>query len=434
MRRAKFCVLLMTALFLAACPPLYAQVTLLLEEPYSRDGTFAGTGHAAVYLSRVCAATPVVLRRCAHDETGVVLSRYHGVAGYDWIAIPLIPYLYAVKTADRIPLFADTKLVAFLREQYLPELKGIAPEGSDSSASLGPWYELLGSAYDRTLYGFQISTRPEQDDELIGKLNSSRNHESYNLLRRNCADFVRKIINFYYPKAVHRSVIGDLGVTTPKQAAKSLVEYSKHHKELGLTSFVIPQVPGLKRSKRVHGILESVLFAKKYMTAVLVLHPVVAGSVEVAYWTGWHFDPALHAAVFDPGRGLELPISNAERHRYHVLVEGLKRALQPEGFENTAAWSQLETRAEPELDSSGHPMLQVEVFGKNVKIGICRANALRIPAPLEFTEQLLLTRLDQELKPGTPSRASQREVEDDWELLQESLSRQVMQLAQKDQP
>jgi hypothetical protein len=433
MRRAKFWVLLLTALFLAAGPSVHAQVTLLLEEPYSRDGTFAGTGHAAVYLARVCAATPVVLRRCGHDETGVVLSRYHGVAGYDWIAIPLIPYLYAVKTADRIPLFADAKLVAFLRQQYLPKLKEIVPEGSDRSASLGPWYELLGSAYDRTLYGFQISTRPEQDDELIRKLNSSPNHESYNLLRRNCADFVRQIINFYYPKAVHRSVIGDLGVTTPKQAAKSLVDYSKHHKEIGLTSFVIPQVPGLKRSKRVHGILESVLFAKKYMTAVLVLHPVVAGSVEVAYWTGWRFDPTVHAAVFDPGRGLELPISNAERHRYQVLVQGLKRTLQPEG-ENTAAWSQLESGAQPELDSSGQPMLAMEVFGQNVKIGVCRANALRLPAPLEFTEQLLLTRLEQELKPGTPSRASEREVEDDWALLQESLSRQPVQLAQKDQP
>jgi hypothetical protein len=433
MRRPKTCALLVAAFLLAASLPLHAEVTLLLEEPYSRDGTFAGTGHAAVYLSRVCAATPVVLRRCSKGESGVVLSRYHGIGGYDWIAIPLIPYLYAVKTADEIPLFADAKLVAFLRQQYLPEVKAIFGEGPNSRPQ-GPWYELLGSAYDRTLYGFQIGTEPEQDDELIRKLNSSRNKQSYNLITRNCADFVRQVINFYYPKAVHRSVIGDLGVTTPKQTAKSLVRYCKHHPEVGTTSFVIPQVPGLKRSKRVHGILESVLFAKKYMTAILVLHPVVAGSMEVAYWTGWHFDPAVHASVFDPERGLESPISTAERHRYQDLIEDLKRESEANELESRSDWVQLETHAQPELDSSGHPMLQMEVLGRRVKMGICRANALRTSAPPELVEQLLLTRLVQELKPGSPSRASMHEVEDDWELLQRSLSGRPVQVAEKRQP
>src|SRR5215469_148599 len=102
------------AFVIAAPAILRAQATLLLEEPYSYDGTFAGTGHAAVYLSRVCAETPVVLRRCQPGETGVVISRYHGVAGYDWIDVPLITYLYAVSMPDQIPLFADTKLVSFL--------------------------------------------------------------------------------------------------------------------------------------------------------------------------------------------------------------------------------------------------------------------------------------------------------------------------------
>src|ERR1700757_3307702 len=74
----------------------HASATLFLEEPYSYDGTFAGTGHVAVYLSRVCAETPIKLRRCSPGEQGIVLSRYHGIAGYDWLAMPLIPYLYAV--------------------------------------------------------------------------------------------------------------------------------------------------------------------------------------------------------------------------------------------------------------------------------------------------------------------------------------------------
>ena len=63
-----------------------ADVAVLLEEPYSYDGAFAGTGHAAVYLSNICANSPTSLRRCLPGESGVVISRYHRVAGYDWIA------------------------------------------------------------------------------------------------------------------------------------------------------------------------------------------------------------------------------------------------------------------------------------------------------------------------------------------------------------
>src|SRR5690242_10935772 len=84
--------------------------TLLLEEPYGKLGFFTATGHAAVYLSGVCAETPVRLRPCNPGETGAVISRYDGVAKYDWVAIPLVPYLYAVDHAEDVPLFADGKM------------------------------------------------------------------------------------------------------------------------------------------------------------------------------------------------------------------------------------------------------------------------------------------------------------------------------------
>src|ERR1700726_1266704 len=93
--------LLVTVATVAGLPTkLGAQATLLLEEPYRDAGPFAGTGHTAVYLSRVCADSPTVLRRCQPGETGVVLSRYNGIAGRDWIAVPLIPYLYAVGSPE----------------------------------------------------------------------------------------------------------------------------------------------------------------------------------------------------------------------------------------------------------------------------------------------------------------------------------------------
>jgi hypothetical protein len=386
--------------------PAAAEATLLLEEPYSYDGTFAGTGHAAVYLSRVCADSPTRLRRCNPGEAGVVISRYHHVEGNDWVAIPLIPYLYAVEDAHDIPLYADAKLVGFLRHQYLGKI-GIA--GSDA-------YQLAGSAYDRTSYGFRIETTPEQDDALIDWLNSEPNHGSYELLKRNCADFAKQIINFYYPKAIHRSVIADLGVMTPKQAAKALVHSSKHHPEMRLTAFIIPQVPGLKPSKPVHGIIESVVLAKKYVTPVLMFHPFVIGSVEAAYWAGWRFDPAKRALIFDPVQGLEPPLTNAQRRSYQKSLTAMRReTVESEPLPN---WQKFEARTVPELDAFGAPILEVE--SENAQIGICRNNALRMIAPPELVEDLLLARLEQELKPHNPSHVSKLQIEGDWNLLEQA--------------
>src|ERR1039458_2590711 len=123
---------------LVATLPSYAGVTLFLEEPYSYDGTFGGTGHSAVYLSQVCAESPLILRRCAPGELGAVLSRYDGIAGHDWIAIPLIPYLYAVDKPENVPLSADPKLADFLRDQYRRNhLETLAPDGPEGQTPRG---------------------------------------------------------------------------------------------------------------------------------------------------------------------------------------------------------------------------------------------------------------------------------------------------------
>jgi hypothetical protein len=393
----------------------WGQAALLLEEPYSYDGTFAGTGHSAVYLARVCAETPFQLRRCGSGEQGVVISRYHGIAGHDWIAIPLIPYLYAVRNSDDIPLFVDSKLVAFLREQFLTSLS--LPEEARSGAE--PRYQLAGSAYDRTLYGFRIATRPDQDDALIRTLNALPNEESYKLLRRNCADFSKQIINFYYPHAVHRSVIADLGITTPKQAAKSLVHYSKRHHETQLTTFVIPQVPGLKRSKSVHGILESVFFQKKYVTPVLLFHPFVVGAVETAYLAGWRFNPGKGAMVFNasaanPMKNFDPPLTASQRRSYENLVKAMKKSNELDEF---PTWRSLQARAIPQIDAQGRPFVQVKLDGKDVPVGICRGNALHVSGSPELLQNLLLSRLDEQLRNKKP-RISEQSIKSDWRMLE----------------
>jgi len=61
---------------------------------------------------------------------------------------------------------------------------------------------------------FEIETTQEQDDEFIQKFNSSPNQRQFNLLFHNCADFARQAVDSYYPHAVHRSILADMGIMT----------------------------------------------------------------------------------------------------------------------------------------------------------------------------------------------------------------------------
>jgi hypothetical protein len=279
----------------------YPAVTLLLEEPYGTFGGMNPTGHAAVYLSHICAASQISLRRCNEGEQGVVISRYHLISGYDWLAIPLLPYLYAVDRPDQVPSSVTPEDVAALRDAWRrANLTGIVPDAGAGSTPVGDWTQLVGSAYNRTLYAFEIETTEAQDDRFIQTFNSRTNKSHFNLLFHNCADLARQAIDSYYPHAVHRSLIADVGIMTPKQAARSLVSYSKRHRDLQFSVFVIPQVEGtVARSRPVRGVLESLVKSKRYavpLVSVAALHPVIGGSMAFAWIEGGRFDPRRLAA------------------------------------------------------------------------------------------------------------------------------------------
>jgi hypothetical protein len=304
MMRLRWCALIFVV---AAAAHAYADAAFLLEEPYGAFGSMNPTGHAAVYLSRVCAASPTQLRRCEPGEAGVVISRYHRVAGYDWIAIPLLPYLYAVDTLPEIPKSADAQSVAALRDEYRrAHLTALAPDTTDDGTPKGDWTQLVGSAYDRTLYGFQIETTPEQDDALIQYFNNGLNRTRYSLFRNNCADFAREVMNFYVPHAVHRNFFADAGITTPKQVARSLARYARHHPIVELSSFQIQQVAGsIHRSHSADGVAEALLKTKKYVVPLAILSPAVTGSIAVVYFTEGRFNPKRDASMFDVSRVLQ---------------------------------------------------------------------------------------------------------------------------------
>jgi len=294
-----------TAVFclLAAQSAGHASTALLMEEPYGAFGAMNPTGHAAVYLNHVCADSPTVLRPCHDGEYGVVISRYHKIDGYDWIAIPLVSYLYAVDSPSDIPASVDKEQVAALRDAYRrAHLLDLAPDSKKDGPPKGEWTELVGGSYDRKIHGFQVDSTPEQDAEFIALFNDRRNVGHFNLLFHNCADFSRVVLDTYLPHAVHRNFIADAGLMTPKQVARSLVAYGKKHPEINMTAFVIPQVPGsVPRSHSVDGVAESLVKSKKYLLPLAVFAPEVTGGVVVAYLVDGRLKMPKDAAVFDIG-------------------------------------------------------------------------------------------------------------------------------------
>lgn len=313
-----------------------ADVALLLEEPYGGFGQINPTGHAALYLTRVCAETPLVLRRCAPGENGVVISRYYKVGGYDWVAIPLVAYLYAVDDPAQIPEFANSKLVNELRDDYRRRyLETIAPDHSNGAAPGGEWYLLVGEAYDRKIYGFQIATTEEQDDQLIALLNQHsnkrlrRNFPAF-MISHNCADFARGILNFYYPHSVHRNFVADLGITTPKQVARSLVKYAHRHSDLEFTSFVIPQIPGSRHhSQRIDSVTEAVVTSKKYVVPLAFLHPFIAGGAVVFYLGEGRFSPSREVKRHQTSPQIEALFEMREKSAAADRVAGLPQTEGP---------------------------------------------------------------------------------------------------------
>lgn len=297
------------------CARSRAQAALLMEEPYGFFGTLNPTGHNAIYFERICAETPVKLRRCGPGEMGAVIARYQGIDGYDWVAIPLVPYLYAVDNPSRVPARVDRDTVLRLRNRYREtHLASLGDNLAKGSFFSGGWTQLIGAAYERRIYVYRFATTPEQDDALIAELNDGPNHTRFNLLFDNCADYSRVLMNHYFPRTFGRSLFPDAGMTTPKQITWKLVRYARKHPETRLTVFEIPQIPGYRhRSGSVKGIDESFV-TTVYAVPIAIANPYLAGGLFVDYLVRgrYHLVPK-HPIVLSPANLWALTAPDAQK-------------------------------------------------------------------------------------------------------------------------
>ena len=277
----------LAAILMLATPSARASLTVLVGEPYGSFGTMMPVGHLSVYLDRVCAEGPLRLRMCrAGEAQGAVVARYHQIGDLDWVATPVLEFLYATDRVEEIPAYVTPALAGEMRASYRRRYLGaVVPDGREREKALDEWVETAGVAFDRRLWGYEVTTTREQDEAFVGWMNAETNRHRYRLGGANCADFGADVVNFYYPAArVRASRVADFGVMSPKQVARRLAAYAGARPEMKLRVIEVAQVPGsLRRSRPVRGGAEGCLKTKRYLATLLVVQPEVPVALTAMY-------------------------------------------------------------------------------------------------------------------------------------------------------
>jgi hypothetical protein len=255
-----------------------ADVTLFVEAPINLLGHISSTGHAALLINGLCSDDHIHMRWCHVGEVGAVVSRYKGINGYDWLAMPPGPYLFAVDSSDEVPETTSIAEVTRLRAEY----RAKHATSFEHNPPDDGWIQLIGASYRRRIICIHVHTTEAQDERLMLWLNRRPDRTHFNFFFSNCADFAREMLDVLFPHAVHRNILFDFGMTTPKQLESSLHHYAMKHPELGFEACELPQVPGdIPRSGHLYGVTESLVKSKPYLFAAAVLDPIGVGSVGV---------------------------------------------------------------------------------------------------------------------------------------------------------
>jgi hypothetical protein len=126
-------------------------------------------------------------------------------------------------------------------------------------------------------------------------------------------------------------------MTSPKQVARSLVQYGRKHPELEMSAFVIPQVPGsVKRSHPVDGVAQSLVKSKKYLIPMTILTPELTGGLVVAYMAEGRMKLPPNAMVFnvndnemEPGASWPVQPTNSDSDRTLLTSPAAKADAAP---------------------------------------------------------------------------------------------------------
>jgi hypothetical protein len=457
------------AIFLfISCSPLRADVGLVLNESIGGGiNGWTGSGHSALYFSNLCAETPVKLRLCAAGEPGSIVSNYNSLgedSGYEWNAVPLELVLYGVENQANRPLLAWPALRLELQERYrrlyLPEICTGAQCLQDQDAN---WRDLVATSFVRDSYVFVVKTTVAQDLKVMQWLNSSPNVNHYNGFTNNCADFVARVLNTYFPGSARSDHINDFAMTSPKAIAKSFTHYSRKHSAMQLRVLRFSQMTGTYRSSTDAKKGTEALFTSKRWLFPLLLRPH-----ELAFFTGSYLLTgrfnAEHELRRQPGldpvdtRPMEPSLQpslrpasveefmgprESENVRLRSAIMGTKEAwktyssafreLNREAIHKGLIKARLTPRRVIEqLNSNGHISFEsngaawinlVDEGGVARRVGIAASNINTHGSDPRFAYLIMLARVGAMLDRSSKNRELMPYFEQDWELLLEARAR-----------
>lgn len=321
-------------LLTALCGAMQAEVGLMLNEALRIGASkWTGAGHSAVYLSGVCAASPVELRMCGPDENGVVLTNYRGFGedrSYEWNAVPLNLYLYGVESESARPFYASATVRWMLQERYRAKYMASLCVGTCATNPDALWRETIASSFIRDIYVFSVKSTAEQDRALVEKFNRAGNLGHYNGFTYNCADFSRDVVNTYFPGAAKADHINDFGMTSPKAIAKSFAHYGVRHPELEFHVVRFSQIPGeYASSKDNRKGTEELFRANRWRLPLAVLRPYELTMFAGSYMLTGRFNPELELQrrPSDEVIGLETALRKARAEGDQEQAEQLKQRI-----------------------------------------------------------------------------------------------------------
>ena len=439
-----------------ACPQANGDVGVVLNESLDTSlDRITGTGHSAVYFSRVCPDSPVRLRLCGPGEHGSVMSNYINIGedqSFEWNIVPLNVYLYGVEDIQNRPIFGSYKIKHVLEERYrMNYLSSLCAGAPCMNSYKSEWREMVAATLIRSLYIFVIDTTEEQDRKLIVEFNDSPNENHFNGVMRNCADFTRRVINNYFPNATRPDYLNDFGMTSPKAVARSFTRYALRHPQSNLRVLHFAQVPGtIKRSREVRAGTEQLYRSKKFLVPMVLFAdyalPVTAGSYLLTgrFNPGREFERHPAAQGVPPQDKQSGTVTQEERTRVvgtpkdwkeyrkafdSMVVENIQEDVIDNRGDLKRFFKHFDERGTPSVDEQGLLWMETSVNGQSAKVGLSASNVLARDSDTKLAHQLLLTRIDRVLRSPKHSREPMFEFVQDWATLQRASEKRTLTLA-----
>ncbi len=444
-----------------ACPRANGDVGVVLNESLDTSlDRITGTGHSAVYFSRICPDSPVRLRLCGPGEHGSVMSNYINIGedqSFEWNVVPLNVYLYGVEDIQNRPIFGSYKIKHVLEERYrMNYLSSLCAGAPCMNSYKSEWREMVAATLIRSVYIFVIDTTEEQDRKLIAEFNDSPNENHFNGVTRNCADFTRRVINTYFQNATRPDYLNDFGMTSPKAVARSFTRYGLRHPESNLRVLHFAQVPGtIKRSREVRAGTEQLYRSKKFLIPMILFADPAVPAVAGSYLLTGRFNPGReferHPAVqgVPPQDKQSGTVTPEERARVvgtptdwkeyrkafdSMVVENIQEDIIDNRGDLKRFFKHFDERGTPFVDEHGLLWMETSVNGKSNKVGLSASNVLAQDSDPRLAHELLLTRIDHVLKSPKHSREPMSEFVQDWATLQSASEKHAMTLARNASP